>query len=178
MTWLDIFVAIICIMAFLRGLKTGLIMQVASLGGIILGAIFAGRIAEIIYPYLDGKIGDSENVTGAASYLIGFVLILFAVSLIGKLTHSLANAIFLGSINRIVGAVFCTAKWILIMSILLNILIQFDLGKSLIKDKVRDQSHTYPILINIAQTIIPYLRFDDFTPSPKTDNPPPQVISV
>lgn len=179
MTWLDILVLIICIVAFLRGLKTGLVMQVASLVGIVLGAIFAGKIAEFIYPYLEGISENTEYIVAPASYLIGFILILVLVNILGRMLHHLVHAIFLGAINRVIGAVFSVAKWILIISILLNLTVQFDRNKTIIKAEVREQSHTYPILTNIAQTIIPYLRFDNLSTSLQTlDSPQPPVISI
>lgn len=179
MTWLDIVILVVCALALARGLKTGLIMQIASLLGIVLGAIFAGKIAELIYPYLLNMTDNLEHIIAPISYLIGFILILLGVNLIGKAVHSLIHAILLGPINRIIGGIFCLTKWVLIMSILLNLTVLFDRNKSIIKEEVRHNSYTYSILSDVAQAIIPFLRLQDFSTSlPTTDNPQPQAISV
>lgn len=178
MVWLDIFFAVVCIAAIVRGLMTGLVLQVASLAGIILGAIFCGKVAEAIYPHLIGIIGNSESITGVTSYILGFIIILLAVNLIGRLINSVADSVILKPINRIAGAAFCLIKWIVIISILFNLVIHIDNDQQMIKKEVREQSHTYPILVNVAQSIIPYLRFEEFIPSQTQDNQSPQEVFV
>lgn len=178
MIWLDILFIVIALAALTRGLLTGLVLQAASLAGIILGAIFCGKVAEYIYPHLIGIIGNSENVTSAASYILGFIIILVVVNLIGRAINTIADSMILKPINRVLGGVFCLAKWLLISSIILNLVIQIDTDKSIIKEEVREKSHTYPILIDIAQTVIPYLRFEAITPSPNEDNQSPQAVFV
>lgn len=178
MIWLDILVVIICIAALVRGLMTGFVLQIASLAGIILGAIFCGKVAEVIYPHLIGIIGNKENITEVASYILGFIIILVAVNLIGRLINSVADSLILKPINRIIGGAFCLIKWVVITSILFNLLIHIDQDQHIVKEEVRENSHTYPILINVAQAIIPYLRFEEFIPSPNIDSPQPQAISV
>lgn len=165
MIWLDIVVVIVCVAACIRGYMTGFVLQLSFLLGIILGAVFAGEMAKKIAPYLENIIGEPEYLAAPISYVIGFVIILIAVNLIGRIVNSLVKVVLLGTVNRLVGAVFCLGKWILIMSILLNLLVTFDHNKTIIKEEVREQSNVYSSLIEIAQIIIPYLRFDDFIPS-------------
>ena len=162
MIWLDILVLIVCAIALIRGYMTGLIMQIASLAGIILGAIFAGKMAEEVYPYLIEIFPDSQNIIAPLSYLVGFILILIAVYFIGKLIDKFAETVLLGTANKIVGAIFCMVKWILIISIMTNIVTMFDQRKIVLNEKVREESYTYSVLIDIAQTIIPYFRLDNF----------------
>ncbi len=178
MVWLDIFFIIICVAAIARGLMTGFVLQVASLAGIILGAIFCGKVAEAIYPHLIGIIGNKESITGVASYILGFIIILVAVNLIGRLINSVADSVILKPINRIAGGAFCLIKWIVIISILFNLVIHIDEDQHFVKKEVREKSHTYPILINVAQSIIPYLRFEEFIPSQMQDSQPPQEVFV
>ncbi len=83
------------------------------------------------------------------------------VTLIGRLVNSLAKAILLDTVNKLAGAIFCMGKWILIVSILLNLVVMFDSKQVVIGEKIRNESYSYPFLIAIAQTIIPYLSFDE-----------------
>ena len=52
MNWFDIFILLVLLGAFIRGMRKGLTMQLAGLVAIIVGAIFAGKAANIILPFL------------------------------------------------------------------------------------------------------------------------------
>ncbi len=58
--------------------------------------------------------------------------------------ESFMDALAMNTLNRLAGAVFCAAKWIILTSILLNLIVEFDQDKKIIKEDVRSQSYTYP----------------------------------
>lgn len=177
--WLDILILIICIAALVRGFFTGFIMQIATLAGIILGIIFAGEIASLISPYIEGWMEDAKQFVAPVSYLISFILILIIVTLIGRLVNYLAKAVLLDTANKMAGAVFCMGKWILIISILINLVAIFDSNKNILTEKTRNSSYSYAALIEIANIISPYLQLGD-TELPSlptdTDSSPQSVI--
>lgn len=158
--WFDLVVAILVILTLIRGFFSGFIMQVATLAGIVLGAIFAGKLSEYIAPELIKITTASPHIIGPLSYIVAFVAILVALFFAGKLIESFIDALKMTILNRLAGAVFCTAKWIVIFSILLNLLVEFDQNKNIIKDDVRNESYTYSFISDVAKTVIPYLRFD------------------
>jgi membrane protein required for colicin V production len=160
MNWFDLLVIILFVAAFVRGCFSGFIMQAASLAGIILGAIFAGKLSEIIAPKLAELTNATPHIIGPLSYIVAFIAILVALFFAGKLLESFADALEMNTLNRLAGGFFSAAKWIIIFSILLNLLVEFDQNKSIIKEDVRETSHTYPLMTEIAKTVIPYLRFD------------------
>lgn len=139
---------------------TGIVMQLATLAGIILGAIFAGFLSDIITPNLIEWSGGNSKMIGIFSYIIVFLLIFLALFLIGKMITKAIKAIQLNSLNRLAGAIFCTVKWLFLISILLNILVEIDKNKIIIKEDIRENSYTYHIIKDTAPAIIPYLRFE------------------
>lgn len=158
--WFDLVVAILIILTLIRGFFSGFIMQVATLAGIVLGAIFAGKLSEYIAPELIKITDASSHIIGPLSYIVAFIAILIALFFAGKLIESFVDALKMTILNRLAGAVFCTAKWIVIFSILLNLLVEFDQNKNIIKEDIRNESYTYPLISEVAKTVIPYLRFD------------------
>jgi len=160
MNWFDLIVVILVIITLIRGAFSGLIMQVATLAGIILGAIFAGKLSEYIAPELIKLIDASPHIIGPLSYIVAFIIILVGLFFIGKMLESFMGALKLTALNRLGGALFCCAKWIIVFSILLNLLAEFDQDKRIIKEDIREQSHTYPLVTEVAKVVIPYLRFD------------------
>ena len=162
MNWFDLVVIVIILLTLIKGFMSGLVMQIASLVGIILGAIFAGQLAPIIEPHLLSWTGGAPHIIAPLSFIIAFLLILMALILAGRLIQSLVDALSMSFLNRLAGALFCTAKWIIIFSIAINLLVEFDQDKRIISEEIRTESHTYSLITEIAKTVIPYLRFDWF----------------
>ncbi|WP_029905127.1 CvpA family protein [Prevotella sp. 10(H)] len=160
LNWFDIVVVILILVTLVKGFFSGLVMQIASLAGIILGAIFAGKLSEYIAPWLISFIDGSPHIIGPLSYIIAFIIILIALFFAGKLVNKFVDALQMSTLNRLAGAIFCAAKWLVVFSILLNLLVEFDQDKKIIKEDIRENSHTYPLVTEIAKTVIPYLRFD------------------
>lgn len=160
MNWFDLVVVVIVVLSMIRGLFSGLVMQLATLAGIVLGAIFAGKLSEYIAPQLIKITDASPHIVGPLSYILAFIAILIGLFFAGKLIESFVDAIKMTSLNRLAGSIFCIAKWIVIFSILVNLLVEFDQEKKIIKEDVRNESYTYPLITEVAKTVIPYLRFD------------------
>ncbi|NDV70105.1 CvpA family protein [Dysgonomonas sp. 25] len=176
MNWFDIFVLILLAATLIRGYITGLVMQVAMLAGIILGAIFSGWLADFIAPYLMEWTGAAPHIIGPLSYIVAFLLILLVLFLVGRMIHSTVKAAHLNFPNRVAGAVFCAVKWFLVLSVLVSVIEEFDQNKSIFTEEVREQSYTYPIVKAVAPTIIPYLRFDWFEQLPQAVHQEPSLI--
>lgn len=160
MIWFDLLVVILVVATLIKGFVSGLIMQIASLAGIILGAMFAGKISEFIAPKFIQWFEGSPHIIGALSYVIAFLLIMIVLLLFGKMVQSFVKAIKLNTANRVAGAAFCCVKWVVVFSILINVVSEMDQGQHLIKESVRKQSYTYTAVTAISQTIVPYLKFD------------------
>lgn len=160
LTWFDIFILIIVVFSLIKGFMSGLVMQLSSLIGLIVCAFFAGQVATFITPYLLSVISADEYITKPLAYLLAFLIIIFAVMIIGKAIDGFFKAIMLGFVNRLAGAVFSIAKWILLISILLNLLIGFDKNQTVIKPDVRENSLTFSHIQKIAPHFIPFLDFD------------------
>lgn len=160
MNWFDIFVLILLAVTLIRGYISGLVMQLAMLAGIILGAIFAGLLSDLIAPALIDWTKASPHIIGPLSYIIAFLLILLALFLVGRMIQSTLKAVRLNLPNRLAGAVFCTLKWFLVLSVLINVIEEFDQNKTFLTEDIREKSYSYAIVKEVAPTIIPYLRFD------------------
>ena len=118
MSWFDIIVLLVLLGAFVRGMQKGLTMQLAKLGAIIVGAIFAGKAANIILPYLLKTINISANIAIVVSYVLAFAIIFFGIKFIGRMIHSLFEALHLSFLNKMLGAVVGVISASVVLSIL------------------------------------------------------------
>lgn len=159
MNWFDIFILVLIIYCVISGYKSGLIKQLASAAGIIVGAIISGQISTIIYPYTQNLFGLPSYLTAPLSYAIAFLIVLTCFYVFGMMLNTIINSIKLGTINKIAGATLCLAKWVILVSILINVVTKADEKNKWAEEKMSKNSYLYSYVQPIAPTIIPYLRF-------------------
>ncbi|WP_165023761.1 MULTISPECIES: CvpA family protein [unclassified Dysgonomonas] len=163
MNWFDLVIIILVAATLIKGFTSGFVMQAASLAGLILGAIFAGKLSGYIAPKIISLTDGSPHVIGPISYVVAFLLIITSLILLGKAVQSAVKAMEMNALNRIAGAIFCCAKWLIAVSILVNLISEIDQSNLIIKEDVYEKSHTYPLVKRVAPLAIPYLNFDWIT---------------
>lgn len=162
MNWFDFIVLGILALSFIKGYKSGFVMQLATLAGFVVSAIFAGKLSELVAPKLIEFIDDiPAYIISPLSYTIAFILILVAFFFVGKVFESLLKFVMLGFINKLLGAVFSATKWVLVFGILLSLLSELDKNKTLFKEEFRDKSLTFNPIMKVAQSVVPFLKFDN-----------------
>lgn len=158
MSWFDIIVLLVLLGAFIRGIQKGLIIQLAGLVAIIAGAIFAGKVADIVLPFILKTISVSANIAAVLSYVLAFIVIVFCIKIIGKYLHNLVKALQLGFINRILGSILGVLSASLVLSILVNLAIMIDIEEDIITDNIKTDSYFYPKIQKTAPIIVPFLK--------------------
>lgn len=158
MNWFDIIVSLVLLGAFVRGMRIGLAMQLAGLVAIIAGAIFAGKAAHIILPYVLKGGNISTNVAGALSYALAFIIIVISIKFIGKAIHTLFEALHLSFLNKLLGAAMGIVSACLVLSILVNLAIMIDKENDTTANKLKTETFFYSKIQKVAPIIVPYLR--------------------
>ena len=161
MQWFDVLVLVILSVTLFLGFMIGFIRQAGLIAAIFCGAFFAGQAATLIYPQLSDLLsGTSPAIVSVLSYIIAFFAIFIVVMIIAMALQSLIKTIRLNPLNRIAGAIFCSAVWIFVFSICMNIVVELDKNKTLVGQDVREISISYPFVRSFAYQIVPYLRFN------------------
>ena len=153
MIWFDIIVLIVLLGAFIKGIRKGLAMQLAGFVAIIIGAIFAGKAADLIFPYILDVLNISANIAVMLSYALAFVIIVFGINLIGKMLHNIIEALHIGFINKILGAILGV-----ITASIVNLTIMLDPEEDIITTRIKTESLFYSSIQKTAPTIVPYLK--------------------
>lgn len=160
MNWLDIIVLVVAVYSIFKGYSSGLVKQLASLAGIVACILLSNKVSFIILPYLRDWGIFPESLIEPAAFIISFLSIYAVVSLLGYMLHTILESVKLGLLNRIGGIVLCLAKWLIILSLVLNLIEKMDKNHSLISEDIAEKSKTYPYISPIAPAITPYLKFD------------------
>ena len=158
MSWFDIIISLVLLGAFISGMRKGLTMQLAGLAAIILGAIFAGKVADILLPLILKSINISVNTAGVISYILAFVVIVFGIKFIGKMIQSLFEALHINFLNKIMGAVVGTISASIVLSILVNLAVLLDPEEEVITSKLKSDTFFYSKIQIVVPSIVPYLK--------------------
>ncbi|MBO5052962.1 MAG: CvpA family protein [Muribaculaceae bacterium] len=125
MTILDILLIIVALAGVVFGYHRGILNEVASLFGIILGIImcriFGGTLSGL---FLDGSETEHTRVT---TYILCYVLIFVAcyigMRMISGTLKSMVSSLHLGLFDNVAGAIFKSLEWLFVLSIFLNVLL-------------------------------------------------------
>ena len=158
MSWFDIIVFLVLLGAFIKGMRKGLAMQIAGLAAIVIGAIFAGKAANIILPYLLEIINISSNVAVMLSYAIAFIIIVVGIKIIGRMLHNLFEALYISFLNKILGAALGVVSASLVLSILVNLAVILDTEQDIITERIKTETFFYSKIQKVAPIIVPYLK--------------------
>lgn len=163
----DLIILIFLLVAFVNGYRKGLVMMLVGLATVILAAVFAGKLAVTVLPYLQKTFDFSPQVTHVLSYVAAFLAIAAVVSLIGFLVQKVFESVNLNFINRILGGVVSMGTTVVVLSILLNLILMLDGEEKIIKPNIKQKSFFYEKVRVAVPAIVPYLNkemWEEFVP--------------
>lgn len=119
MNLLDLGLVIILLLIGLRGYYRGLMQEVAVIGGLVAGLIFAAhyylRLARLLAPWIHTPL-----YARIISFLAILVLCFWLIRIAGHFFHRFLSVVFLGSLDRVLGGVFGMVKGAVILGFLLT----------------------------------------------------------
>ena len=122
MHYIDILIIIPLLWGAYKGFTKGLITEIASLLSLILGIYGAIKLSNYTSSFLIKTFDFTSEYLPVISFAITFIIIVILVHLISKLIDSMIKTASLGVVNRILGAVFGTAKFLLILGVVIILL--------------------------------------------------------
>ncbi len=126
MNWLDIVLAIPLLWFTYKGIRNGLVIELASLGALIIGVFVALHFSFYVEDYLRDNFDVAETYLSIISFAITFIIVAVLIHLAGKLIHKLIQIVALGLLNRLAGGLFGFIKAALILSVILYFVNAFD----------------------------------------------------
>jgi membrane protein required for colicin V production len=178
MNWIDLIIIVLLILSVVNGFINGLVKEVASLAGLILGiwgAIkFSFFTAEKLYDWFD----MSGQFVGIIAFLITFGIIVVIIHFIGILADKLIDAVALGFLNRILGMVFGLIKTVLILSVIFCVLNAIDVRRPFLSKEKIEGSKFYNPISDIAPAIFPIIGEGNFRQSFDRFKKEPEDISI
>lgn len=151
MTWLDILILLPLLIGLVRGLMKGLIVEVTSIVAIILGFFGAKLWSAAFASWLMQQFEWSETACIVVAYALLFAGITLALNIVARLLSKLFQKIQLGWLNRLLGGIFGTAKWGIVIVVLVLCLHNLDKQFQFIQPELKEKSVVYTTLTPYAE---------------------------
>ena len=184
MNYIDIVIAVILVAFGIGGLRKGIIIEAATLIGLILGLYGAFHFSDFTANKLVQWIEIDPKYLHLISFIVTFIVLVLVVNLLGKLLSKLVKSLNLGFIDKIGGFVFGIGKGLLMCSLLIMLLNVFKLT-GVVKEETKQESLLYPFVENT----VPYvyqgydlvreaIRDEDEQCPPETSDEDPQATEI
>ncbi|WP_456381622.1 CvpA family protein [Hydrogenimonas sp.] len=153
--WFDSAIVAIVFLIGIKGLFNGVIREMSGFIGIVAGIWLGSLFADEFGRWLGAHLFDIDSVS--ALNMIGFLILLAATWLgfivIGVLAVKFLALTTLGTINRLFGFVFASAKVFIILSVIVYALSTIEIVRKNAEPYAR-KSLFYPWFIKVGEAIV------------------------
>jgi membrane protein required for colicin V production len=160
MNWIDIIIILILAGGLFSGFKNGLVGELASLAGLVLGIWGAIKFSWWTADILEG-FGLKFSLMPVISFIVTFLIITIVMQIIAGIVSKLLETISLNWINRIAGIVAGVFKSAIFVSVILLILDAVSDRHPIIPKEARKESLLYEPVSEIVPTILPFLKLEE-----------------
>jgi len=155
MNIVDIVLSVILLYGLVRGLFRGFLAELASLVAFVAGIYGAVYFSHNISHYLASITDWDLQLINLFSFAITFILIAFTISWVGKALTKIANLVFLGLINKLLGAAFGIIKVAFITSVIMMFFSSTQESFEIVDRDTLDESVLYVPVRTLAPALIP-----------------------
>lgn len=155
MNILDLIILIPVGWGMYKGFSKGVVHELAQIAALVLGVLAGLYLSDWIGGFIASVFGTDEQQTQLIAFLVAFLGALALVFLIAGRVENLVKSMALGIVNRLLGGVFASIKFILILSIVINFINSADQHGIFLKKETRDGSLLYRPVGAIAPLVLP-----------------------
>ncbi|MDR9455876.1 MAG: CvpA family protein [Salegentibacter sp.] len=155
MNTIDIVLALILLYGLVRGFFRGLLAEVASLVGIVVGIYGAIHFSYLLADFFSENMGWDTQYVNLIAFAITFVLIVFFISLAGRVLTKIAAFAALGLVNKFLGGAFGLIKVAFLASVVIMFFKATNEEIDIISEESLERSVLYEPIESIAPMLLP-----------------------
>lgn len=156
MNYLDIIIAVPLGYLVFKGFRRGLIFELASLAGIVLGCFVAVRMAN----WFSLLVGLQGNNAFLIAFFILFIGVVILALFVGKLVERFVKLIHVGFMNNLAGALLGMLKGVCIVGVLLYYTTVIDLKEKILTCDTKQSSMLYQPVVKAGAQLVG--KMDEF----------------
>lgn len=154
MTTFDYVILAILAIAAISGASKGFVKQIAAFAGLIVGLLAAKALYMSVAAKLSTFITTSMNISQIIAFVAIWVVVPIAFLALASMFTRALEAASLGVVNRLLGAVFGTLLWVLILGFLAIVLDTLDTNSMVLSQTIKDGSTLYYPMKNCVYFLI------------------------
>jgi len=155
MNTVDIVLALILLYGLVRGFFRGLLAEVASLVGFVAGIYGAIHFSYILSDFFSENMDWDSEYVNLIAFAITFILIVFIISLAGKILTKMAGFVALGIVNKLLGGAFGLLKTAFVASVVIMFFGATNEEIDLVSEESLEESKLYAPVKAIAPVLLP-----------------------
>ncbi len=160
LNYLDLILGIPLIYGFVKGLRRGLVFEVASVIALILGIWGAVKFSGFTSAWLSEHLGWNFEALNIVALILTFAVIVMAVHFVAKFIDKMVDMVAMDFINKSLGGIFGLLKIALILSVLVFFVNLLEVNLGIIPDEVREGSVVYNTLTAITDALFSLINID------------------
>jgi len=169
MTKIDLILLAPIAFGIIYGLYRGFFKELVSVGCVIVGIYLSRYFGVFIAEILSKMFSIPLHIAKAISCFVIFVGAVIGLNISAKIITKVFSATGFGWLSRLAGGAFGGVKFLLIVSIMLNLTTLFYNKVPVNKENELAKSKFYEPIENVVPTIIPFVDFD-FWDTKRTDD--------
>jgi membrane protein required for colicin V production len=161
MNILDVIIIIILAFGFIRGLFRGFVLELSGLIGIIISIYIAKYYSSPFIRLVEYLFKPEQEISPVIGFILTFLLALLIFHFVAIAIDKFVNLIALGWLNKILGGLLAFIKYLLIISVFINVFDWANDQLQLVKEPDNNHSKYYAPIKKIVPCILPFLYTED-----------------
>lgn len=157
MNTIDVIVGLLLAYSLFRGLTKGFVIEISGMIALFLGIMGAFKFSSYIGKYLSSYVDWNSKIIQAVSFILLFIGIIYAISLLAKMLTKALKIVALGGLNRLIGGLFGVIKWCVILSALTLVFKEINSFMTLMSPAILEESIAYPFLKELGDFLFDWV---------------------
>lgn len=158
MTTIDIIILVIVGAGSVLGFMKGFLKQLAGLLGLVAGLLLAKALYATVAERVFLPLTDSLTVAQVIAFIVIWLAVPLVFLMVASLLTKAMEAVALGGVNRLLGALLGALKYALLVSLLICVVEYIDADHTLLKKTKKQESVLYYPMEKFAGMFLPAAR--------------------
>lgn len=164
-----IIVIVVAAVAVIKGFHSGFTGQISGILGFAFGTVCshvfsdqAESVIRFLFPGLQGHVGAGFIYSVTAAALI-YVVVFLLFRLLTRVLKSAMQVFYVGMLDKLLGSAFCLAKYMLLLSIIYNLIVCINPSSQLVKFATADDGNVVECVMLLAPELLGCHSIEDFS---------------
>lgn len=155
--------------AVIKGFRSGFTGQVSGVLGFAFGTVCAHvfdeqaeAVMRALLPGLEGRLGSAFIYSVTSAALI-YVMVFLLFRIFTKVLRSAMQVFYVGMLDKLLGSAFCLAKYMLMLSIIYNLILCVNPSSPLMKYATAEDGNVVEIVMMLAPGMLGCRSYEDLS---------------